>query len=135
MRFTSLDINLPGEIGEIPDLIYPERMIKITTSLNIWNLKGLSTLGRVLIVKSVAVSKLKYQLSMFPTPSSNCMDKVKDLLYKLIWNNKSDKIERKVMNQGHTLGGCKMIDITVQNKALKLSCISCIFENIDSFQA
>ena len=101
--------------------------------LNIWNLKGLSTLGRVLIVKSLAISRWIYLLSMLPIPSSNCMDKIKDLLYEFIWNNKKDKIKRKVMNQDHTLKGCKMINITIQNKALKLSWIPCIFENNDYF--
>ena len=118
--FTSLGINLSAETGEIPDLNYPERILKITTCLNIWRLKRLSTFSRVLIVKSMAISRLIYQLSMLPTPSSNCMDKIKDLLYQFIPNNKRDKNKRKVMNQDYTLGGYIMIDITVQNKALKL---------------
>ena len=57
------------------------------------------------------------------------MDKIKDLLYKFIWNNKRDNIKIKVMNQDYKLGECRMIDITVQNKALKLSWIPCILEN------
>ena len=65
---------------------------------------------------------------MMLTHSSNCMHKIKDLLC-----SKKDKIKRKVMNQDYTLQGCKMIDITVQNKVLKLSWIPHIFENIDSF--
>ena len=60
---------------------------------------------------------------MLPTPSSNCIDKIKDLLYKFMWNNKRDKIKRKVMNQDYKLGECRMTDITIQNKALKLSWI------------
>ena len=68
VKFTSLHINLLAKTEEIPDLNYPERTKKITTCLNIWNLKGLSTLGGVPIVKSFAVSRLIYQLSMFPNP-------------------------------------------------------------------
>ena len=90
-KFQSLGINLSVETGEIPDLNYPERLNKITKCLNIWNLKGLSTLGRVLIVKSMAISTLIYQLSMLPTPSLNFMNRVKDKMYKFIWNNKRDK--------------------------------------------
>ena len=37
------------------------------------------------------------------------------------------------MNQDFKLGGCRIKDITVQNKALKLLWIPCILENIDSF--
>ena len=72
-------------------------------------------------------------MSRLPIPSSNCMDKIKALLYKFTWNNKTDKIKRKGINQNHTLGGCKMTDSTVQNRPLKLSWIPCIFENKDSF--
>ena len=35
VRFTSLGIYLPTESGEIPDLNYPERNMKITTILDI----------------------------------------------------------------------------------------------------
>ena len=45
VKFQSLGINLSVETGEIPDLNYPERLKKMTKCLNIWNLKGLSTLG------------------------------------------------------------------------------------------
>ena len=61
------------------------------------------------------------------------MDKITDLLYKFIWNNRTDKIKGKVMNQDYKLGGCRMIDITVIDKALKLAWIPCILENIDFF--
>ena len=57
VRFTSVGINLSAETDEIPNFNYPERIQKIATSLNIWNLEGLSTLGRVLIVKSIAISR------------------------------------------------------------------------------
>ena len=59
-KFQSLGINLSVETGEIPDLNYPESLKKITKCLNIWNLKGLLTLCQVLIVKSMAISRLIY---------------------------------------------------------------------------
>ena len=49
IRFMPLGINLSAERGEIPHLYYHEKNSKITTCLNTWNLKGLSTLDRVLI--------------------------------------------------------------------------------------
>ena len=55
------------------------------------------------------------------------------LIYVFTRNNKRDKIEGKVKNQDHTIGGYKMKDITVQNKAVKLSWIPNIFENTDYF--
>ena len=66
VRLTSLGINLSSETGEIPDCDYPERIQMTTTCLNIQNLKGLSTLGRVLLVKLMAMMRLIYQLSLLP---------------------------------------------------------------------
>ena len=79
MRVTSIGIELSVATGEIPDLKYPERIEKITICLNIWNLKGLSTLGRLLIVTSLALSRLIFQLFMLPTLSSDYMDKIQDI--------------------------------------------------------
>ena len=45
--------------------------------------------------KSVAIPKLIYQLCMLPTPSSNCMDKIKDLLYKLYGTIRETKLKEK----------------------------------------
>ena len=66
----------------------------------------------------MAISRLIYQSSMLPMPSLNFKNRVKDKMYKFIWNNKRDKIKRTIMNQEYKLGVCKMIDINVQNKCL-----------------
>ena len=133
VRSISLGINLSTETSEIPDMNYSERIQKITTCLNVWNLKGLLTLGRVLIVKSVAIWGLIYQLSMLPTLVKIVSIKSEINYTSLYGTIRRDKMKRKVMNQDYTLGRCKMIDITVQNKALKLSWIPFTLGNIDSF--
>ena len=53
----------------------------------------------ILIAKPMAISRLIYQLSMIPTSSLNFMNRVKDKMYIFIWNNKREKIKRKIMNQ------------------------------------
>ena len=57
---------------------------------------------------------------MLLVPSSGCMEKMKYIIYEFIWKNES-QIKRKVINQDVAFIGCKMIDIIVQAKALKLS--------------
>ena len=50
------------------------------------------------------ILRLVYQLSMLPFPSSNCMDKIKDLLTDLHGATRETK---KVMNEDYTLEGLK----------------------------
>ena len=92
-----LGIDLSAVTGEISDLNYPERMKKIMC-LSLWNFRGLPTVGRILIVKSVAVSRLIYVMCMVLILSSYCMDKIKDILHKVTWNKKRDRIKRKMVN-------------------------------------
>ena len=114
---------------ELATLNHLEKLNKISSCLKIWNLKGLSTLGRVIIVKSTTISRLIYQLSMLPTPDTNFMSTVKRKLYNFIGNNKHDKMKRMIMNQEHNICGGKMIDINLQNQCLKLAWIVCILQN------
>ena len=106
-KFQSLGIKLSVQKFEITDPNYLERLNNVTI------------LGRDLIEKSVAIPRLIYHLSMLPVPDTNFMNTVNRKLYKFIWNNKNDKIKRKVMNQDFDIGGCKKIDINLQNKCLK----------------
>ena len=95
LSFTSLAINLSAETDEIPDLNYPERIQKITAWLNIWNLKSLSTLGRVLIVKSIAILRLIYQLSMLPTLAQIAWIKSKICCTNLYGTIRETKLKEK----------------------------------------
>ena len=45
------------------------------------------------------------------------------MFYKFLWNDKGDKIKRKVMINDYPEGGLKMIDIASFNKSLKATWI------------
>ena len=45
------------------------------------------------------------------------------IFYKFLWNDKGDKIKRKIMINDYSEGGLKMIDIASFNKSLKATWI------------
>ena len=45
------------------------------------------------------------------------------MFFKFLWNDKGDKIKRKIMINDYSEGGLKMIDITSFNKSLKATWI------------
>ena len=85
-------------------------------------------LGKITVIKSLAVSQLLYLLS--PLRSNyRILNEINDLLYTFLWNGKGDKIKRKTMINDLSVGGLKMIDISSFNKSLKTTWIKKYLDN------
>ena len=101
---------------------YSERLTKVRNSLSCWELRRLSLLGKITVLKSLIVSQLVYILSPLPT-NHNAIGEIHNILFNFLWDGKGDKIKRDIMISDYKNGGLRMIDIKLFNKALKLSWI------------
>jgi len=66
--------------------------------LSNWSARRLTLLGRIAILKSLAVSQILYVLSSLPTPQG-VIKEINSLLYHFLWDGKSDKIKRTEINK------------------------------------
>ena len=99
---------------------YEEKITKLKASLGCWELRRLSLLGKITVLKSLIVSQLTYILS--PLPTNQCaIDEVNTLFFTFLRDGKGDKIKRDTMISEYEDGGLKMIDIRLFTQALKLS--------------
>ena len=87
--------------------------------LSNWSARRLTLLGRIAILKSLAVSQIAYVLSFLPTPQG-VIKEINSLLYDFLWDGKRDKIERTEMINSYSKGGLKRIDIQSFNQSLKM---------------
>ena len=99
---------------------YSERLTKVRKSLSCWELRRLSLLGKITVLKSLIVSQLVYILSPLPT-NHNAIGEIHSILFNFLWDGKGDKIKRDIMISDYENGGLRMIAIKLFNKALKLS--------------
>ena len=76
-------INYENKIGEIEKAMSP------------WTQQSLTPLGRVLLVKSLLLSKFVYLFSVIENPEKSYMARLEALLFKFIWGKK-DKIKRRI---------------------------------------
>ncbi len=53
--------------------------------------------GKATIVKRFITSQLVYPLSVLPSPSPATYKEIEIFIFRFVWNNKPDKIKRKVM--------------------------------------
>ena len=77
--------------------------------LNSWSARRLTLLGKIAIIKSLAISQIVYALSSLPTPES-LLKEINSLLYEFLWDGKGDKVKRTQIINKYDEGGLKMVD-------------------------
>lgn len=85
------------------------KLESIKKILNRWKYRDLTFQGRVLIVKTVALSKIVYLVSSICTPSW-VINELNKEFFAFVWKYKRDKIARKVMISEIEQGGLNMLD-------------------------
>ena len=94
-----------------------EKVEKIRSILDNWSARRLTLLGKIAIIKTLAVSQIVYILSSLPTPP-DVLKTINSILYDFLWDGKGDKIKRTTMINSYAEGGLKMLDIQSFNESL-----------------
>ena len=97
---------------------FEEKILSLKKILNQWTVRNLSLIGRICIVKTLAISKLVYNTSVLTIPANLCKQ-VNDICFRFIWNFKPVKIKRHTLIALPDKGGRSMCDFTLMDKALK----------------
>ena len=103
---------------EATTLNYEEKKETISKTIENWQFRRLTLLGKIVVIKNLLASQLGYIMSPLPTSSEHLKD-INNLLYQFLWDGKRDKIKRAEMINDYATGGLKMLDIQTFNRALK----------------
>ena len=101
---------------------FNQKLKVLQTKLDMWSSRDLTVFGKVMLIKTLAISQLIYSTSNLPVPAG-IEDSVKIKCFKFIWRNKKDKIKRSGLYQDSNKGGLRMTDISLMFKSLKLAWI------------
>ena len=99
------------------------RMREMKLLLQRWKRRNLTLLGKITVIKMLALPILIYPLTNLPDPSTKIVKAINKELFMFLWNNKPDKIARKVMIQKIEKGGLNMTDVEGFISALKANWI------------
>ena len=86
-----------------------------------WQHRKLTLMGKITVVKSYALPKLIYPLTVLKNISSDKIKEINQLMFNFIWDKKPYKIKQKVLCQNYINGGLKMIDLRKFVLSLKAS--------------
>ena len=103
--------------------IFLDKLKVLKDVLNLWECRGLSLAGRILIFKSLALSKLLYASTMKCLPKQ-MLDQLNTLQKSFIWSNRKPKIKHSTLIADYGQGGYKDIDIKTKISALKVTWVT-----------
>ena len=109
---------------------FSEKIERIKNILNSWSARRLTLLGKITIIKSLAVSQIVHVLPSLPT-HQGALKEINILLYDFLWNSKGDKIKRTEMINDYDKAGLKMIDIQSFGKSLKMKWVQGYLNNVN----
>ena len=118
--FTALGINYDvTNLQGITELNCKTKMIEVEKVLLSWSRRNTTIAGRVLVIKSLALSKLVHFFISLPTPSQEFMREINKKFYYFLWKGKPPKIKSKTMELNIENGGLKMINVDNFEQMLK----------------
>ena len=119
--FTFLGLTFSVDLDTIVELNFTQAIQSLEKLLRVWSKRHLTPLGKVTVIKTLALSKLTHLFLTIPSPGKDIFKKIEVLFYKFIWNGKPDKVKRSVLTKKLCEGGLNMIDVNNFDRALKIT--------------
>ena len=120
-NFKVLGITFPKELDKIVEINYREKIEDIKRLLLNWSKRNITPLGRVTVIKSLALSKINHLILSLPNPSEKIVREIQGMFYKYLWKNGPDKVKRSIVIQNYDKGGIRMVDVEHFIYSLKLT--------------
>ena len=93
-----------------------------------WEPRGLSLAGKILVFKTLAVSRLLY-VCTFKNPSTQIIESLNSIQKKFIWSKKRPKIKHSTLIADYKDGGYKDIDIETKISSSKVKWVSRLLDD------
>lgn len=126
-NFSTLGIVL-GDEDNLAIENYAGKIAQFKNTLWMWKMRSLSIIGKAVVLKSLAIPKLLYPMSVSGMPP-NIAKEIQDLVFNFVWNGSTSKVKNEVMYKMMCEGGLKVPNISIQSQALLLKWVQRIFND------
>ena len=125
--FRVLGIMFSTNIDDIIKLNYGHKLRDVQNLLATWSKRNLTPLGKVTVIKTLAMSKLIHLFANLPDPSPGFLGELSRSFYKFLWDGKKSKLSKSYVCANYGEGGLRMLDVYSFLAALKISWLKRIF--------
>ena len=84
--------------------------MEVTRLIKQWKLRNLTTVGRLIVIKTLIIPKLNHLILTIPKPSVEYLQQFEKEIYIFLWGGKVHKVKKNIIIQDYRYGGLKMID-------------------------
>ena len=136
-----LGVTFTPEVFNIWDQNSTEILKKVENTLKNWSKRKITLLGKITVIKSIAISKFVHLFLALPNPPIDLVKSLNKLCFNFIWNGGPDRIKRKFIVKDISKGGLRMLQIEHFITSLKITwhrrqilqqnCTWIILSNID----
>ena len=96
--------------------------------LNLWRYQNLTLEGRIVVFKSLAISKIVFQALIAPVPT-HVIKALETIQTSFLWNNSNPKIKHKTLCKRYENGGLKNVDIRNKVNSLQSSWVKKLYDD------
>ena len=123
-EFKTLGIWFSENTEEMIKLNFDSKIVSLEKLLHSWSLRKLSLKGKIIIMKTLALSLIQHFLSVLYCPKE-ALEKIDKLIFDFLWDGKPPNIKREVtvVVSNFSAGGIRMPDIFIVHKKAKISWI------------
>ena len=110
------------------ELNFRTTISKIQAVLQLWRMRRLSLEGKIIVFKSLAISKIVY-LSLLTNVPYNIVEELKKNQKNFLWNFTAPKIKHSTTRMDYQNGGLKNVDVFFKIISLQCSWFRRLFDN------
>ena len=103
----------------MPELNYEKAILRVKQTLNSWQHRYLTPIGKITVIKTLILSKFTHLFLSVSTPP-HLINTLNKLLFSYIWDGKPDKINRQQICKKISDGGLAMIHVYNFERSLKI---------------
>ena len=96
--------------------------------LNLWWYQNLTLEGRIVVFKSLAISKIVFQALIAPVPT-HVIKALETIQTSFLWNNSNPKIRDKTVCKRYENGGLKNVDIRNKVNSIQSSWVKRLYHD------
>ena len=118
--FTLLGVDFDSDLAKM-DTNFKAKIEEIEKVYSSWLYRNVTPLGKITVIKSIALSKLSHVVLVCPHLGPDKLALLTQMSYKFLWSNKPDRIKRVDTVLPISSGGLNMPDIQSFWESLKCS--------------
>ena len=107
----------------VEKLNFPDNLKPFSDVIRAWEPRGLSLAGKILVFKTLAISKLLY-VCTFKRPSTQIIESLNSIQKKFIWSKKRPKIKHSTHIADYKMEDIKILILKQKISSLKVKWVS-----------